>query len=273
MADNDIITTPVFMDLADWRLIIYLAPGRLQAYLKSTVDAEAPLRAACDASWEAADASAMLRGLETSVYDRPSLLDDYEADIIIETPATLFVPSEAIEEPGDAETLYSTFFEATEADIFIDRIGPECCLYSPAQRMKPFLERTFPGARISSALSMLVSKFRSSGEGRRIHAHLHGKEADVIAFDGERLLCAASHTASDTTEAAYHIALARATYGLTTPSDKVWLSGPSEAREAVAAILNSAGVATEEASLPRLAEGGLPLAAAFCADRPIKRQQ
>ncbi len=273
MAENDIITTPVFMDLADWRLIIYLAPGRLQAYLKSTVDPDAPLRAACDASWEASDSAAQLRGLETAVYDRPSLLDDYEADIIIETPCTLFVPSEAVEEPGDAETLYSTFYDATEADIFTDRLGSECCLYAPAPRMKPFLERTFPGARVSSALAMLVAKFRNAEEGRRIHAHIHGKEVDVMAFSGSRLLCAATHRAADATEAVYHIARARATYGLTDSSDMVWLSGPAEAKEAVAGILKTAEVSAGTATVPRLADGALPLAAAFCAARPVKLQK
>lgn len=272
MAHNDIITTPVFMDLADWRLIIYLAPGHLQAYLKSTVDAEAPLRIACDAKWEATDPASQLHGLETAVYDRPSLLDDYEADIIIETGATLFVPAVAVEEPGDAEALYSTFYDATEADIFTDRLGAECCLYSPAPGMKPFVERTFPGARVSSALAMLVAKFRNAGEGRRIYAHIRDKEADVMAFDGSRLLCAACHLAADATEAAYHIANARVTYGLTGPSDTVWLSGAEEAKNAVAGILNAAGVSTGSAAVPGLAGSGLPLAAAFCAARPIKNQ-
>lgn len=273
MADNDIISTPAFMDLADWRLIIYLAPGRLQAYLKSTVDTAAPLRTACNASWEANDSAAQLRGLETAVYDRPSLLDDYSADIIIETPYTLFVPAEAVEEPGDAETLYSTFYDATEADIFTDHLGTECCLYSPVPRMKPFLERTFPGARVSSAMSVLASKFRNSGEGRRIHAHLHEGAVDIFAFDNAQLLCAACHKATDATEAAYHIAHARATYGLTEPSDRVWLSGPTETKAAAAGILNAAGVATGSDAVPRLSEAGLPLAAAFCAARPIKKLQ
>ena len=272
MADNDIIQTPVFMDMADWRLIIYIESGRLQAYLKSIVNKEMPIRLACDSSWEVKEPADQLRGLETTVYDRPSLLDDYEADIIIDTSSTIFVPSAAVEEPGDAEILYSTFYDAPDVDIFIDRLGTECCLYSPAPRMKPFIERTFPGARIASTLTILIDKMRTMSTGKRIYAHLNEKIAIVIAFDGEQLLCAASHPASDAAEAAYHIVHARAVYGLTDSSTRVWLSGTEAMLKDVENILITAGIENAITPMPSFAGAILPLAAAFCANRPIKRK-
>ena len=70
-------------DVADWRLICVISSRRMCAYLKHT-DPTRDLEVLFDESWRD-DSSSLLSRIENLVYDHPQVLDDFSADIIIDS--------------------------------------------------------------------------------------------------------------------------------------------------------------------------------------------
>lgn len=269
---DSIIKGASLLDHADWRLIIYIAPGEMRAYLKNIVVAEEPMHHVADAKWKSSDSASELALFQNCIYDRPALMDDYEADIIIDTDKTLFVPTKSLFEPGDAEVMYSEFFPAEESDIFADEIGGATCLYSPMTGMKPFVERTFAGARVRSSLSVLTGFFLSRAEaGRRLYAGIESNRVSIIAIDDNQLLCSAERTFHAPMDIVYHIMNTFDVFGFRKESDKIYVSGSKEIRDEILSRLRQFVAFAAITPLPRLAQtNDVPLSVVICALKPTE---
>lgn len=267
MTDNTILTP--LTDNADWRLIIQISPSSLKAYLKNSADNEAPLRLVADTSWNSDNDADTLTSIQNAVYASPAMLDDYEADIILEADNCVFVPEEAVEAPGDAEFLYSKVFKADEEDIYVDRLDAIACLYRPVEGLKSFTDRTFPGARVASGLSTLIRHFRNQpADGTRIYVHIREDKTDIMAFDKHTLLCAATHPWQSPEDIAYYTLLTCNAAGIDPAEANVRLSGKKDVRANAVELLRKVVASASFTIVPRIADAAsLPLEAALCINR------
>lgn len=229
------------VDLADtgmWRLILVVSPTGMQACLRHAENENAPLVPLFSKEWPADD-SPLLPKIENTVYDNPRLLDDYATDIIIQTPYTLQIPSDLIEENDGIEEKYlSRIYPVEPDDIFTDNNGPETCVYSLAKGLPAFLRRTIPGSRVRSHLSLLINKFRNqTSELKRIYVDIRKEYADIIAFDGKNLISASSQPWQESTDIAYLIFRLMKAYDLTADRVEVRLSGIKDIKSEIASLL------------------------------------
>lgn len=267
MTDNTLLTP--LTDNADWRLVIRISASNLKAYLKNSADSDAPLRLVADTDWNSDNDADTLNAIQNAVYASPAMLDDYEADIILEADNCIFVPEEAIEAPGDAEFLYSKVFKADEEDIYIDRFNGIACLYRPVEGLKSFTDRTFPGARVASALSTLICHFRDQAtDNPRIYVHIREGKADIMAFDKRNLLCAATHPWHNPEDIVYYTLLTCNATGIDAAEANVRISGKKDVRPGVVESLRKVVASASFTIVPRIADAaGLPLEAALCIQR------
>lgn len=213
-------------DIADWRLICVIASSGMSAYLRH-VNPTQEIVTVFDEKWNVAPES-LLRQIESTVYDHPQVLDDFTADIVIEAPHSLWVPTELVADDDDeAARLYTQVYAADEQDIMADEAAEATCLYSLVPRLNAFLQRTFPGARLHSHLGVLVTRFRErSSDMPRVYIDIRdGGEADYVAFDRRNLLMAATHRWSAPADLQYHLYNILDVYGLDPAEVQVSLSG------------------------------------------------
>ena len=266
---------PVFMDHAEWRLIVYIGTGRLAAYMARTGQPEAVPALVVEKQWDVREESDQLRGVEEAVYSCPSLLDDFEADIVLHTSTSVFVPTEALSQPGDASLLYAPIRELSDEDIFECAHGELSALCCPAKGLRSFLDRTFPGARVAPHLAVLENYMRRQTQrDGRLYVNIDEKSVDVLAFRGENLLCAASHEWHDPADVVYYAFLTFAEAGFDGGDDAVIISGQGAGREEAAEMMRRHVDCVVDATLPRSADApGLPLAVALLAARKTSKEQ
>lgn len=255
-------------DTGRWHLTVLVGPRRAEAWLKYIADTSAPQRLFATGYSEAE----LVESLECTLYDNPRALDDFSADILIDTPQALWVPASFT--PGQRKALYGGLWPELAADIITDRSQAEHCLFALAAGLPQMLARTFPGARIASVLSWLRSNLPLPAQGLSVTLDLTGLErVNAVALDAKGLVSAVSLTSGD--DAAAHVKELATLTGHTPAEVKVIVaaasSNPLAAR--VAAELVEAGYDAATDDIPqRLNAGGLPLAAALSATRRIQPQ-
>lgn len=212
-------------DTAYWRLTIYVSRTGMAAFLRNEEDPTEPVVTLFSDTWVRDDES-LLRHIETVVYDHPQLLDDFSTDIVICTDHALWVPREMLDEPGSEYELYNKVYTAEEEDISADEFEDMVCLYMLTPGLLPFIRRTLPGARTWCQQTVAVRHLIDRGSDMpRVYADIRAGEADILAFDGRRLLLSATHPWRDRMEIAYHIFNTMSVYGLDPGKTQVSLSG------------------------------------------------
>lgn len=260
-------------DLADtgrWRLIIYIHPDGISAYLLSVADLEIPAGRLFDISWDH-DRATLLANIENAVYDNPRVLEDYSADIIIQTDKVIWTPLS--DDYSDAEDIFASLFHTDTGDIFIHESDSLAALFTIAPGLKGFLDRTFSGTRISSHLSLLAAACRpESDAGISLFADCRKDKADVFLFSGDKLLCGASHDISSPSDAAYIFFSLADVYEIK-PSDIHLRVNASDDDMKIISNLTSGRMADVQSfPLPDVkADAPMPLAARFCAARGKKK--
>lgn len=168
----------------------------MEAVLENMLHPEAEEQQLCSMVWSP-DRNMLCKNLEEAVYSNPRLLDDFATRIIIYDIRTLFVPTEEAEKKaGGEEELYRVVYEAEPRDIMSDRFGDITAVWSQATGIKSFLNRTFPGARITCNLMEKVRGLISNleeGEEKVISEDIRQGEVDLILTQGLKLLSASTH--------------------------------------------------------------------------------
>lgn len=262
-----------FADPALWRLTVYLGAGCVKAYLRNTADASAPLRELASAAWQA-PVEETLRRIENAVYDNPAVLDDYSADIIIESDRALWMPKEYAGDEEEAAGLYRKVFpEADEDDVFSDFEGDKVCVYHLVNGLAAFIRRTFPGARVCSRQSVLYRRFRlRPAESFSVYVDLRGKKADILILRNSALLHSSTHPARSMREAQYHIVNCMDVSGVDRETTEVLVSGDRTLRHELIAALREGLPMVRNTTLPRVSgPEGMPTPVILCTatNRPV----
>ena len=256
-------------DLADtgrWRLIIYISARGMTAYLLSVADTEIPAGRIFDTAWEP-DKATLLSNIENAVYDNPRVLDDYSADIIIDTDRILW--TRRCEDYTEAEDMFCELYHTEPYDIFIHETDGLAALFTLSPGLKGFLDRTFPGTRISSSLSLMADTLsRITPDEPTLYLHCHDSKADYLLISGGKLLCGVSHDVGSAADAAYIIFNMAEVYGIAPAELNVRCDNDSQTmawlRENVSHLLRSVA----PLPLPRVSsDTSMPPAAMFSAAR------
>ncbi len=227
-----------FNDLGVWRLLLYISEKGMSAFLKNTEEPTVAPHTLFEKTWKKTDDS-LLHQIETTVYDNPSLLDDYSTEVIIETSKTLQIPNKILDEnDGIEEELFKKVYSVEEDDIFTDDNGDETCVYSLAGGLPAFIRRTLPGAKVTSHLSRLICHLRNrKSENNRIYCDIRTGVMDIIAFNGSQLLSASMHGWDSFEDISYQILLLIKAYEISMKKVDIYLSGISEIKNNVASQL------------------------------------
>lgn len=213
-------------DPSDWRLIMVVSQHGMEAYLRNVENPMDEVETLFRTEWEATGQE-LLDKVENAVYDHPQLLDDFSADIAIETAQSLWAPEEIVEgsdDPGDA--LFKEVFACRDEDVMRDYQDGRVCLYTLTPGLQSFLQRTFPGARIRSHQSVMVKRLgERSADMPRVYVNIRRGEVDMIAMDGRKLLMAVTHEWRTNDDIRYHLFNLMEVYGLKPNETLVSLSG------------------------------------------------
>lgn len=262
------IAPHLITDTGVWRLTVEISDRAMNAWIRRNDDPTDPVYSLAQASWTGDDS---LRNVENAVYDHPLVLDDFEADIIVNTPRFLFLPAEAAADTVAARKAFAMIYgEAADDDVFIDPIGEYACVYMLMPGLKPFLSRTFAGSRITCHISRLITHWLSvAPEGKAVFADIRPDAIDVAAVADGRLLTASRRGWTNVDDQMYHIANTVRAFGEGTRLDEVTLFTSGGDKD-VAEMLAPYMAAVAPAPLP--ADDNIPLPALLCSYRkPIKK--
>lgn len=201
-----------YADTGQWRLLIKISPGQMTASLENTLhDDVAPFQL-FEEKWDPTDDN-LLKNIEKTVYDNPRVLDDFSAKIIIFDRKSLFIPEAAVKDEGEIENIYCSIYPAEENDIFTDSFNNIIVAFASGAGVRPFLMRTFPGARITCNLMDKIRNI-SDGKGREnktkefngpiLHIERREGESDYILTDSGKLISASTHVTGTDTDTIYH---------------------------------------------------------------------
>lgn len=231
-------TTPLHLsDTGLWHLTVRISADGVGAWVARKEAPEEPPRKLMESRWTPAPDGMMAR-IENAVYDHPEVLDDYSATIEIRTTRTLVVPKEEAIDPTEAENLYGLVYNGRGEDVMTDANGKETLLFTLCPGMNAFLQRTFPGARVRSHLSMRIEETRSRGTGLRIHLWTRGNEADLVCMNGDNLLSASVQHWKEWSDLAYRIFTLSEVYGFRMEDCTVTFSAPGETAAQLENFLN-----------------------------------
>lgn len=262
-----------YADPAMWRLTVWLGASSMRAWLRNIADPGAPVRVLASASWTPQHGET-LRHIENAVYDNPAILDDYSADIIVESDRALWMPKEMADDEETAAELYKIVFPAVdEDDVFSDFEGETVCVYHLADGLGAFIRRTFPGARVTSQLTRLFRRFRlQPNESTAVYADLRGNKVDIIILKDATLLHASTHNARSTREAQYHILNCMRAAEVNSQKAEVFLSGEKEKRAELIKMLREGLPMVRNTMLPRFdMPSDMPTAAMLCVSQAVRK--
>ncbi len=224
-------------DTAEWRLAVYITETGMSAYLKNTENPLEPVATLFEEQWQQ-DETALLRNIETAVYDHPQLLDDFSTEIVICSPRAMWVPEALAGDYEEQTNLYNKVYKAEETDVLCDTVNGMCCLYTLCPGLPAFLRRTLSGARVSCHLSVLARRFMSRGsEMPRVYADIRQGEVDFVVLDDRQMLLASTQRWHDRMDIAYHVFNMMDVYGLNPANTQVSLSGESEIKQSLVKTL------------------------------------
>ncbi len=210
-------------DTGQWRLVIYITRTSLEAWLQPLGDRQSVRRIVRN-EWEpVGNGKDLLQKIEDTVYDNPQLLDDFAADIIIETDRALWVPQEVSADEELAEDQFGRVYGFDPEDMLADAVGDKTLLWSLTPGLPAFLSRTFPGARVKAHLSVIQSFLDRLNieEGEVMVLNLREGSCDVILMRGNRLQTSSTQPAANAQESLYRLLRAAEAYNFSVRSARL----------------------------------------------------
>ncbi len=269
-SENRMNPLPDISDTGQWRLIIYISKAGISAWIKSTEDPTVPVGQLFASKWQISD-DGLLQRIENAVYDHPRVLDDFSADIIIETEKCLWVPSVLAEDnpEEDCEQWFSQVWPGMEKEFLTDEAGDKLCLHMLTPGLRAFLARTFPGTRIMSHQTQLVRNLAGrAADETRMYVDIRQHEADLLIFSGKHLLCCVTREWHSESDIIWHLFNLLETYSIDPAKAQVCLSGLRGVRDTLAREARRYLSFVMLTMVPKVdCNTPLPLAATFCCAR------
>ena len=135
-----------FLDTGQWHLAVDISKHGFGAWLLPDESLNASPREIIRLAWQPNE-EGLLRRIEDAVYDNPTVLDDYSADIIVESDRQLWLPACLYSTDDDCADEYTSIYGGDILDVMVNDLGSEKCAFMLTPGLKAFMQRSFPGAR------------------------------------------------------------------------------------------------------------------------------
>ena len=218
------------LDTGQWHLAVDISAGGLGAWLVPDRSLGRTPRVIIEDSWPISD-EGLLGRIENAVYDNPTVLDDYSADIIVECDRQLWLPADLYPADDDCAEAYVSIYGGDIFDVMVNDLGREKTAFRLAPGLKSFMQRSFPGARIWSQQALLREAGRQPHDAYKCLVDIRDRSADTILLDRGELLSASTHPWKSETDIAYTIFNILQTYGADPKETEIIFSGRREIRQ------------------------------------------
>lgn len=224
------------MDTGQWHLAVDISKHGFGAWLLPDASLGRAPRVITSQTWQPSE-EGLLGRIEDAVYDNPTVLDDYSADIIVECDRQLWLPSELCPNDDDCTEAYLSVYGGDILDVMVNDMGKEKCVFMLTPGLKSFMQRSFPGARIWSQLSLLKEAGSQPHESFKCLIDIREAWIDIILLSRGELQCAASHQWKTEADIAYVLLNTLQTYDAPAADTEVVFSGRRDVRQSLGKAL------------------------------------
>ncbi len=225
-----------YLDTGQWHLAVDISRHGFGAWLLPDESLGATPRVIIQMAWHPSD-EGLLERIEDAVYDNPTVLDDYSADIIVETDRQLWLPADLYPTDEDCADAYVSIYGGDILDVMINDLGKEKCAFMLTPGLKSFMQRSFPGARIWSQQALLKQASLQPHESFKCLLDIRQSSFDFILFSRGELLSASTHLWKTETDIAYALLNILQTYDAPTPDTEIVCSGVRDVRQSLGKML------------------------------------
>lgn len=227
---------PDFLDTGQWHLAVDISKHGFGAWLLPDESLGTVPRVIIRTDWPTSDEGLLTR-IEDTVYDNPTVLDDYSADIIVECDRQLWLPSALYPTDDDCADAYNSVYGGDILDVMVNDVGSEKCAFMLTPGLKSFMQRSFPGARIWSQLSLLKEASRQPHESFRCLLDIRHTSFDLILLCRGELITASTHQWKTEADIAYTLLNILQSYFASTSETEIIFSGIRDIRQSLGKTL------------------------------------
>lgn len=270
-----------FTDTGQWRLVIAISFSGMTAYFRNVMDLSMDPIAFLNKEWQA-DEDNLLGLVEEAVYDNPRILDDFATQIILYTSKSLWIPEELTDEDEFDEKYFTSVYNVAAEDIFADFGDEEVCLYSMAPGLNSFLQRTVPGCKITSHLTILKKTFSDLEREaclmyphyqNSIYLNCRDSETDFFAFGKKKFLSGSTHQWRNFNDLIYQALLLANVYKLNPRETRLYIMGAEGLAEGLDHDIRPFFPLNAVIRMPAFSEKyNIPVAAALASNENFENQ-
>lgn len=225
-----------FMDTGQWHLAVNISKHGFGAWLLPDASLGRPPRVIISQAWQPSE-EGLLHRIEDAVYDNPTVLDDYSADIIVECDRQLWLPASLYPSDDECAEAYVSIYGGDILDVMINDLGKEKCAFMLTPGLKSFMQRSFPGARIWSQQSLLKEAASQPHDSFKCLIDVRDTTMDVILLCRGELQCASTHLWKTETDIAYVLLNILQTYDAPSTDTEIVFSGRRDIRQSLGKTL------------------------------------
>lgn len=226
------------LDNGQWHLAINISSTGIGAWLVPDRNLGRAPRTIMEETWKDSDEGLLLR-IENAVYDNPTVLDDYSADIIIECDRQLWLPSNLYPSDDDCAEAYVSVYGGDIFDVIVNDLGEEKVAFCLTPGLRSFMQRSFSGARIWSQQSLLKEAAMQPHDACKCLVDIREENFDLVLLERGRFLCAATHPWKTPSDIAYSLINTLETYDISTKDTEIVFSGLREIRQGLGKTLSA----------------------------------
>lgn len=226
------------IDNGQWHLALNISAKGIGAWLVPDRSLGRAPRTIMEEIWKESD-EGLLSRIENAVYDNPTVLDDYSADIIIECDRQLWLPADLYISDDDCAEAYVSVFGGDIFDVMVNDLGKEKVAFCLAPGLRSFMQRSFSGARIWSQQSLLKEAAMQPHDACKCLIDIRDRNFDLVLLDRGKLLCSSTHPWKTPGDIAYALINTIETYEVTPKDTETVFSGMREIRQDLGKTLSA----------------------------------
>ena len=225
------------LDTGQWHLAVDISKFGFGAWLLPDASLGRDPRVIIRQQWQPSE-EGLLSRIEDAVYDNPTVLDDYSADIVVESDRQLWLPASLYPSDEDCADAYISIYGGDMLDVMVNDLGKEKCAFMLTPGLKAFMQRSFSGARIWSQQALLKDTSSQPHEDFKCMVDIREAAVDIVLLLRGELLCASTHLWKSEAEIAYVLLNILQTFDAPASDAEVILSGRREARQHLGKVLS-----------------------------------
>lgn len=225
-----------YLDTGQWHLAVDISRFGLGAWLLPDESIARPPRTIISKTWQPSE-EGLLGRIEETVYDNPTVLDDYSADIVVECDRQLWLPSQLYPADEDCAEVFSEVYGSNMLEVMVNSVGNEKCCFMLIPGLKSFMQRSFPGARIWSQQALLKEAALQPHDAYKCIIDIREASFDMILLHRGDLLSASTHQWKTDADIAYMLLNILNTYDAPSENTEIVFSGIKDTRRNLGKIL------------------------------------